>query len=105
MFVICSVGLLLVFCFDFFSWTNATMFDIFVTSLTERSTKDEGASHRARGCFPLRLAFSSPPPPLMSHVPRVQDTKISEIMRPRVEVVAIEANSTMMDLYNLHQVS
>lgn len=34
----------------------------------------------------------------------VQDTKISEIMRPRVEVVAIEANSTMMDLYMLHQV-
>lgn len=33
-----------------------------------------------------------------------QDTKISEIMRPRVEVVAIEANSTMMDLYMLHQV-
>lgn len=33
-----------------------------------------------------------------------QDTKISEIMRPRVEVVAIEANSTMMDLYTLHQV-
>lgn len=25
-------------------------------------------------------------------------------MRPRVEVVAIEANSTMMDLYMLHQV-
>ena len=34
----------------------------------------------------------------------LQDTKISEIMRPRVEVVAIEANSTMMDLYTLHQV-
>ncbi|CAM9554713.1 unnamed protein product, partial [Ectocarpus fasciculatus] len=33
----------------------------------------------------------------------LQDTKISEIMRPRVEVVAIEANSTMMDLYMLHQ--
>lgn len=33
----------------------------------------------------------------------LQDTKISEIMRPRVEVVAIEANSTMMDLYVLHQ--
>lgn len=25
-------------------------------------------------------------------------------MRPRVEVVAIEANSTMMDLYALHKV-
>lgn len=34
----------------------------------------------------------------------LKDTKVSEIMRPRVEVVAIEANSTMMDLYELHQV-
>ncbi|CAN0261020.1 unnamed protein product, partial [Discosporangium mesarthrocarpum] len=32
----------------------------------------------------------------------LQDTKVSEIMRPRVEVVAVEGNSTLMDLYDTH---
>ncbi|CAM9686559.1 unnamed protein product [Phaeothamnion confervicola] len=31
----------------------------------------------------------------------LQDTKVSEIMCPRVEVVAIESNSSMMDLYRV----
>ncbi|CAM9810971.1 unnamed protein product [Chrysoparadoxa australica] len=35
----------------------------------------------------------------------LQDSKVSEVMRPRVDVVAIESNSTMKDLYRLVNVT